>query len=134
MRTPRAPYANALTSYYTSTHRCWKFDSRLDPSFPTLPEMLCDAGYDTMAVTSHVFLARRYGLQQGFVHFDDEFAHPVEEPTTVITSEMVSDKGIRFLEQKAASNDETPWLAWLHYFDPHGLYMAAKIREREVET
>ncbi len=115
--------ATVLTSYYSSTHRCWTFNSRLDPSFPTLPEMLRDAGYDTMAVTSHVFLARRYGLQQGFVHFDDEFAHPIEDPTEVVTSEMVSDKGIRFLEQKAATDDETPWLAWLHYFDPHGAYV-----------
>ena len=114
--------ASALTSFYTSTHRCWTFNSRLDPSFTTLPEVLTDAGYDTMAVTSHVFLAPRYGLQQGFVHFDDEFAHPLEDPTTVITSEMVSDKGIRFLDAKAASTDETPWLLWLHYFDPHGQY------------
>ena len=114
--------ATVLTSYFTSTHRCWTFNSRLDPSFPTLPEMLRDAGYDTMAVTSHVFLARRYGLQQGFVHFDDEFAHPIEDPTSVITSEMVSDKGLRFLEDKAAADDDTPWLLWLHYFDPHGVY------------
>ena len=115
--------ATVLTSYFTSTHRCWTFNSRLDPSFPTLPEILRDAGYDTMCVTSHVFLARRYGLQQGFVHFDDEFAHPIEDHAEVVTSHMVSDKGLRFLEQKAATDDDTPWLLWLHYFDPHGQYV-----------
>jgi arylsulfatase A-like enzyme len=114
--------ASVLTSFYSSTHHCWTFDSRLDPSFTTLPEILTDAGYDTMAVTSHVFLAPRYGLQQGFVHFDDEFAHPTDDPTTVITSDMVSDKGLAFLEAKAASPDATPWFLWLHYFDPHGQY------------
>src|SRR5688500_6860060 len=25
--------ASVLTSFYTSTHRCWTFNSRLDPSF-----------------------------------------------------------------------------------------------------
>lgn len=115
--------ATVLTSYFTSTHRCWSFNSRLDPSFPTLPEILRDAGYDTMCVTSHVFLARRYGLQQGFVHFDDEFAHPIEDHAEAVTSHMVSDKGLEFLEQKAATDDDTPWFLWLHYFDPHGLYM-----------
>lgn len=114
--------ASVMTSFYSSTHRCWTFNSRLDPSFTTLPEILANAGYDTMAVTSHVFLAPRYGLQQGFVHFDDEFASPTEDPTTVITSEMVSDKGIRFLEDKAETEDKTPWMLWLHYFDPHGQY------------
>ncbi len=114
--------ASVLTSYFSSTHRCWSFDSRLDPSFTTLPEILTDAGYDTLAVTSHVFLAPRYGLQQGFVHFDDEFAHPTEDPTTAITSEMVSDKGIRFLEDKSRAPDQGPWMLWLHYFDPHGVY------------
>jgi arylsulfatase A-like enzyme len=114
--------ASVLTSLYTSTHHCWKFNSRLDAAFTTLPEILTDAGYDTMCVTSHVFLARRYGLQQGFVHFDDEFAHPLEDPTEVITSEMVSEKGIRFLDEKAATADKTPWMLWLHYFDPHGNY------------
>jgi len=114
--------ASVLTSLYTSSHNCWTFNSRLDPAYVTLPEILTGAGYDTMCVTSHVFLARRYGLQQGFVHFDDEFAHPEEDPTQVVTSEMVSDKGIRFLEQKAASPDEAPWMLWLHYFDPHGEY------------
>jgi arylsulfatase A-like enzyme len=114
--------ASVLTSFYTSTHQCWTFSSRLDPSFTTLPEILTAAGFDTMCVTSHVFLARRYGLQQGFVHFDDEFAHPLDDPTEVVTSHMVSDKGIRFLEQKAAAADDVPWMLWLHYFDPHGKY------------
>ncbi|MCZ6597984.1 MAG: sulfatase [Planctomycetota bacterium] len=114
--------ASVMTSFYSSTHKCWTFASRLDPSFTTLAEILRDHGYDTMAVTSHVFLARRYGLQQGFVHFDDEFAHPVMDPPQAITSERVSDKGIRFLRQKAAAKDGTPWMLWLHYFDPHGVY------------
>ena len=115
--------ASVMTSYFSSTHRCWTFASSLHPSFPTLAEMLRDAGYDSMAVTSHVFLARAYGLQQGYVHFDDEFAHPVEGPHHTITSPIVSDRGIRFLENKAACGDVDPWILWVHYFDPHSEYV-----------
>ncbi len=115
--------ASVLTSYYTSTHGCWTFNSRLDSSFLTFPEILRDAGYDTMAVTSHVFLVRRYGLQQGFIHFDGDFSHTVADQRRTVTSEIVSERGIRFLEQKAAAADGVPWLMWLHYFDPHEAYM-----------
>jgi arylsulfatase A-like enzyme len=116
--------ASVLTSYYSSTHRCWSFASRLDPSFPTLTEQLRDAGYDTACVTSHIYLATRYGLQQGFVHFDDSFAHPEVDPKDSITSERVSDEGVLFLEQKASAlEQDVPWFLWLHYFDPHGVYL-----------
>lgn len=115
--------ATALTGTYCSTHRCWGFGDRLDNSFPTVTELLLGAGYDTACVTSHIFLATRYGLQQGFVHFDDSFAHPEVDPKDSVTSEMVSDKGIEFLEQKAAVADDAPWLLWLHYFDPHDTYV-----------
>lgn len=116
-------FATALTGYYPSTHRCWGFGSRLAPSFSTVTELLVTAGYDTACVTSHIFLATRYGLQQGFVHFDDSFAHPKVDPHASITSEMVSDKGIDFLEHKAAAGDGVPWFLWLHYFDPHDTFM-----------
>ena len=116
-------FASALTGTYCSTHRCWGFGNPLDPSFNTVTEILLAAGYDTACVTSHIFLATRFGLQQGFVHFDDSFAHPSVDPKDSITSEMVSDKGIDFLEHKAAADDDTPWLLWLHYFDPHDSYL-----------
>lgn len=115
--------ASALTGTYCSTHRCWGFGNRLDPSFPTVTELLLTAGYDTACVTSHIFLATRYGLQQGFVHFDDSFSHPDFDPKDSITSEMVSDKGIDFLTKKAATDDGVPWMLWLHYFDPHDSFL-----------
>ena len=115
--------ASLLTGEDPGTHVCREFGSVLDESFVTLPERLLAAGYDTACVTSHTFTTTRHGLQQGFVHTDDSFAYPEVEPARNITSQVISDKAIRFLEQKRAAADGTPWLLWLHYFDPHEEYM-----------
>lgn len=115
--------ASMLTGEEPATHACRSFGSVLDDSFSTLPERLLAAGYDTACVTSHLFTTTRHGLQQGFVHTDDSFAYPEVEPARNITSQVISDKAIRFLEQKRAAADGRPWLLWLHYFDPHEDYM-----------
>lgn len=115
--------ASLLTGEDPGTHRCREFGSVLDDSFVTLPERLLAAGYDTACVTSHLFTTTRHGLQQGFVHTDDSYAYPEIDPALNITSQVISDKAIRFLEQKRAAADGTPWLLWLHYFDPHEDYM-----------
>jgi len=115
--------ASVMTGEISSTHNCWNYGSVLDDSFRTLPECLVAAGYDTACVVSHLFVTTRHGLQQGFVHTDDSFAYPEIDPAENVTSQVISDKGIRFLDQKKASPDRSPWCLWLHYFDPHKEYM-----------
>jgi arylsulfatase A-like enzyme len=115
--------ASVMTAEVVSTHECWDYGSVLDGSFTTLAERLLAAGYDTACVVSHIFATSRHGLQQGFVHTDDTYAYPEVDPSQNITSQVISDKGIRFLEQKRASPEPSPWLLWLHYFDPHREYM-----------
>jgi arylsulfatase A-like enzyme len=109
-----------MTSLYSSTHGCWKIDSRLDPSFHTLAELLRNAGYDTAMVASHTFLSGRYGLQKGFTHVDSR----ILQTDVNITSPEITEKGIEWLQDKAAVQDGIPWFLWLHYFDPHDTYLA----------
>lgn len=116
--------ASFMTSAYSSTHGCWFFTSTLDPSFTTLAEMLRDAGYDTAAVASHVYQGMRHGLHQGFTHYDDELVRSEQEWKDAVNSVPVSDKGVWWIEQKAAAADGVPWMLWLHYFDPHYKYIA----------
>jgi arylsulfatase A-like enzyme len=115
--------ATLLTGLPTSAHGCRSFHDALAPSYQTLPEQLLAHGYDTAAVSSHVFLGRPYGLHQGFVHFDDELVLEMTRSDEVISSPAVSDKGIEFLRAQAGG-DERPWMLWLHYFDPHAVYQA----------
>ncbi len=128
-------FAAILTSLYSSTHGCWTFKSSLSESFATLPERFQEAGFDTYGIASHVYFNREYGLQQGFDAFDDEFAHKYDEAGWIpITSPRVSEKAVRWLEERVAAEDRDPWLLWLHYFDPHVPYVDHARARTGVET
>jgi len=115
--------ASIHTSLLSTTHGCWKISSRLEPEFTTAAEVLRDAGYDTAMVACHIFLSAQYGLQQGFSHVDDELVRPPSDAAEAISSPGVTERGVRFLERKAAAAEESPWFLWLHYFDPHDSYL-----------
>lgn len=119
--------ASLMTGLETSAHGCRTFYDALAPSYETLPERLFATGYDTGAVASHVFLGRDYGLDQGFVHFDDELVLEMTRSDEVISSPKVTEKGIAFLEAQAeaqtAGTTDHPFMLWLHYFDPHADYL-----------
>ncbi len=116
--------ASIHTSLLSTTHGCWKISSRLEPEFTTAAEILRDVGYDTAMVACHIFLSAQYGLQQGFTHVDDELVRPPSDAAEAISSPGVTERGLRFLERKAAAGEDAPWFLWLHYFDPHDTYLA----------
>lgn len=116
-------FASLLTSTYPSTHDCWQFDSTLDDSFTTLTEILSDNGYRTAAVVSHVFMASKYGLSQGFQEYDESLVwDDLRMSHQSVTSPAVTKKAIEFLERQAKSEDASPWFLFTHYFDPHSVY------------
>ncbi len=128
-------FASVLTSLYSSTHGCWTKENRLGDAFTTLPENFRAAGFDTYGIASHIFFDRDYGLQQGFDGFDDELAHPRgEEGWIPVTSPLVSEKAVRWLEQRVSAKDVDPWFLWLHYFDPHVPYVDHARAETGAET
>ena len=117
-------FTSLMTSLAPTTHGNVLHDSRLDASYETLAERLLAAGWDTAAVLSHVFLGRPYGLDQGFVHYDDERVLELNESHRAISSPSVTDEALAFLRNHASSPDRRPWFLWLHYFDPHEEYRA----------
>jgi choline-sulfatase len=124
--------ASLLTAEYPSGHRTRSNRSSLAPGFETLAESLQSAGFATSAVVSHVFFARRYGLDQGFDQYDDVL---VREQTTdshkLISSPDITAKAVAWLEQRQAADDGRRWFLWLHYFDPHFEYIThPETRER----
>ena len=64
-------FASLITSTYPSTHKVHDFSSRLDPSFQTLGEVLSEAGFSTAAVTSHVYVGPKFGMDQGIAQFGE---------------------------------------------------------------
>lgn len=115
-------YASLMTALPTASHGCGTRNGVLAPSHFTLAEALLATGYDTAAVVTCESLGRQRGLNQGFVHFDDELVLPVPLAEDVSTSAEVSTRGLLFLKAKAdaaATNQgEPPWFLWLHYQDP----------------
>lgn len=108
-------FASILTGRYPLEHGAHRITSSLARGETTLAEILREAGYFTAAITSHVYLDRRHGLDQGFEHFDcsNALGHKA------VTSTAVTELAIAALEAR----DARPFFLFAHYFDPHYEYL-----------
>ena len=62
--------ATIFTGRYPKDHGATDFHWSLDPSLPTLTDILRRNGYDTHGFVSHIMLTPTYGMGDGFAHFD----------------------------------------------------------------
>jgi arylsulfatase A-like enzyme/tetratricopeptide (TPR) repeat protein len=88
----------------------------------TLAEVLAARGYETGAFIAAFVLDGRWGLKQGFGHYDDQFdlkkykhldLGEVQRP-----GNEVVDAALAWLE----SEKSKPFFAWVHLYDPHVPY------------
>jgi len=97
---------------------------RLGPEHVTLAERLRDAGYETAAFIGSFVLDGRYGLDQGFDHYDDDVnPEGSEAPSGHFherTADRISAAASHWLDGR--SDPQRPFFAWLHFFDPHSPY------------
>ncbi len=107
----------------------------LDESLETIPERFRQAGYDTFAVVANPILKQHFGFGQGFADFDDRthatdasyfmvgylpaLVLGVSHERAMIRSDRAARVVDRFLERLPA---DRPFLAWVHFFDPHAPY------------
>ena len=96
---------------------------RVPAGVPTLATVLKDAGYRSGAFVGAFVLDARYGLSRGFDHYDDRY------PQSVRSSFAYAERRAADVVQAAgdwilAAPPQTPWLAWVHLFDPHAPYEA----------
>ena len=90
------------------------FNFVLKKEFLTLTEHLKTFGYSTGAFVGGFPLDSRFGLDQGFDVYDDDFGKKSE---LEIQAELVADKALSWLEIQ-----ENPWFLWMHCYDPHDPY------------
>lgn len=113
-------HANILLGTTPLSHRVHtNTTSVVKESSLTLAEFLKISGYQTGAFIGGSTLDSRFGLDQGFDIYDDDFEirgvikfHEADRP-----AEIVVGRAIGWL-QKAHS----PWFLWVHLFDPHFPY------------
>jgi arylsulfatase A-like enzyme len=99
------------------------FDTYFDKNV-FLAERLQSAGFHTMGVVSHWYFKPKFGLAQGMEIWDMS-AMPADssgDTDSSSSSEQLSDAAIRLLQDPANVNRR--FFMWVHYFDPHALYVA----------
>ena len=149
---PTTPSLDALAEQSTVFLRAWSQAPQTKSSMPSLlsgryssevyrsahlwpivypenvlfSELLVEAGYRTAAVLSHNFFLPRFGLSQGFEHWDLGFVRQQARHRHAIpAAKTVTDRGIAYLND--TMQDERPFFLWLHYIDPHHPYIEHRL-------
>ena len=115
-------HASMLTGLYPLRHGVrenglWPLSDEAD----TLAERAREAGYDTAAFLAAVVLDERFGLDQGFAHFDTPRRSATQDTShyTERDAASVVDAALAWFDRR---QDERPFFTWVHVFDPHAPY------------
>lgn len=116
-------HSSIMTGLYPTYHGVRvNGNTALSETHQTLAEIYGDQGYQCGAFIAAFVLDGRWGLKQGFHHYDDSFElskykqldlGKVQRPG----SEVV-DSALAWLEQQK----EKPFFSWVHLYDPHTPY------------
>ena len=115
-------HTSLLTSTYPFVTGVEENGEMVPPGALTLAGILKAQGYHTAAFIGGYFLARRFGLDQGFETYDSPFdltsEHLVEAPDMKRPAAEVTLKAQQWLE----AHDRQPFFLFLHLFDLHRPY------------
>jgi len=89
------------------------------PDSVTLAEILKSSGYSTAAFVGAFPLDSRFGLNQGFDIYDDNYGNLGAQEFSYV--ERKADAVIR-PAMKWLGEQRGPWFLWIHCFDPHQRY------------
>ncbi len=85
----------------------------LSSSITTLAERLSASGYETGGFVANIFLSAKFGLHQGFDHYDASFVANTT-PGSVVN--------LSFTNWLKLRQSDAPFFAYLHYMDVHAPY------------
>lgn len=92
------------------------------PQLVTLAEVFKEAHYTTAAFIGAYVLDSRWGLNQGFDYYFDQFDLSKFEKISLSMVQRpaneVIDHALKWLE----ANKDTPFFLWIHLYDPHTPY------------
>jgi arylsulfatase A-like enzyme len=102
-------HLSMLTSVDAGEHGGVDGEHGFNRRVPTLASLLHAAGYATRAITSHIYVAPAYGLDEGFERFD------------FVEDRNAADVAARAIAQLDEVGDR-PFFLFLHFYDPHAHY------------
>ena len=116
-------HSSIMTGLYPPAHGVrLNGDSALGDAQTTLAEKLSAQGYRTGAFVGAFVLDGRWGLRQGFDHYDDQFQLGPDQRLDLARvqrpASAVVDGALQWLEQDRSK----PFFAWLHFYDAHTPY------------
>ncbi len=127
-------HATMFTGLYPPEHGVHNNgQASLPASLPTLATELQEHGYDTAAFVAAFVLDKKFGLSQGFDHYNDDLSqaddslhghHRYRPGRVVINSAM------QWIERRK----QTPFFCWVHLFDPHFPYLSHPDRFKDQFT
>ncbi len=118
-----ASHSSIMTGLYPPSHGVRiNGEAALADSNTTLAERLSARGYRTGAFVAAFVLDGRWGLSQGFQHYDDFFKLGPDQRLDLARvqrpANQVVDAALRWLDQSSPQ----PFFAWVHLYDAHFPY------------
>jgi choline-sulfatase len=116
-------HSSIMTGLYPTNHGVrLNGTNALSQQHTTLAEALSDNGYQTGAFVGAFVLDGRWGLNQGFRTYDDQFdmskVKQLDLAAVQRPANQVFDAALRWLDERKAS----PFFTWIHLYDPHTPY------------
>jgi len=116
-------HCSILTGMYPTYHGVRiNGNTALNEQQVTIAEVLSTRGYQCGAFMGAFVLDGRWGLKQGFHHYDDQFDlkkyKHIDLGAVQRPGNEVMDAALDWLEEQKKS----PFFAWIHFYDPHTPY------------
>jgi len=89
----------------------------LHPDILTLAEAIKSHGFQTAAFVSSFTVDSRFGLDQGFDLYDDNFKPG--QAFKAVNAERRAEEVFQPFSAWLEKRDNRPFFCWLHFFDPH---------------
>lgn len=115
-------HASLFTGVYPAAHRATQETLELDDRFPTLAEIMGEAGYQTFGSSTNGIVSPANGLARGFEEFVPAFRNTVRRELGAPRSGHPDPNNLAFKRFLSNSRRDSPFFVFLNYIDAHAPY------------